>query len=739
MKHIQVNRKLIDSIMDELSCLFIIFLEVLSFLIILYFSINVAFSAETDWSDSQHREITLSEVQRGSLLYRTDKVGRYIPAPTVNTDVEMKVTGMIARAKVTQTFKNETAQWLEGVYVFPLPEDAAVDQLKMFVGDRIIEGKIKPREEAKRIYTQAKRAGKKASLVEQQRPNMFRNNIANIGPHENIKVVIEYQQTIKYQSVSGETEGGNIGEFNLRFPMAINPRYIPGKAIKEEIQLSVLNKTYSGGWAMDTDEVPDASRITPPVSTKKINKISLRLELDAGFPIELIKSDYHRVSKVNHGVGKYTVTLLPDTDTEKNNYADRDFNIKWQTAIGKSPRAAVFTQQHNNAFYHLLMVMPPTEVQKNKTRLSREVIYIIDTSGSMAGTSIRQAKKALLMAIDRLSANETFNIIEFNSTAYKLFSHAVSASHHNKSYAKQFIQRLNANGGTEMASALNLALDNQTSASESRRIRQVIFLTDGSVGNEDRLFGLIKQKLGDSRLFTVGIGSAPNSYFMTKAAKYGRGTFTYIGNVNEVQNKMGALFSKLDSPVLKNIKIQYSGAVNVDAWPKKHPDLYLGEPIIIAARSEHALNNINITAELNNNNWSMNLKIQHPETSNDIGVLWARKKITHLMDSLHEGVAKEKVKNAVTKLALNHHIVSKYTSLVAVDVTPSRPLNELVKQHAFKTNLPKGMIYNKVFGSKKVYSVAQTATTAELNLIAGITLLILGFLLIRYQEKRNEY
>ena len=743
MKQAIVDKKFLDKVQDELSCLFVIFLEVIAFLIIVYYSINVAFSGDLDWSEREYSEQTLAEVKQGGLLFKTDTVGRYVKAPTVSTEVDLKVTGMIVRATVTQEFINDTKQWLEGIYVFPLPEDAAVDHLKMFVGERIIEGKIKPREEATKIYTKAKREGKKASLIEQQRPNLFTNSIANIAPHEKIKVVIEYQQTIQY-SVSDT----NAGEFNLRFPMAINPRYIPGRVSTKPVleNLEVGKSDVSSGnanralySAMNTDQVSDASLITPPVSREKINPITLRVELDVGFPIDTISSEYHKVSTVNHGEGKRTVTLLPDSESEKTNFADRDFNLKWQAAVVSQPRAAVFSQKHGNDFYNLLMIMPPSDFGQNKLqqlKLDREVVYILDTSGSMGGESIRQARKALLLAIDRLSPRETFNVIEFNSTAHKLFSIAVQATHRNKVSAKRFVRNLNANGGTEMASALNLAFENsqyQGSANSKNRIRQIIFLTDGSVGNEDTLFGLIKQKLGTSRLFTIGIGSAPNSHFMVKAAKFGRGTFTYIGNVNEVQQKMDELFSKLDAPILKNITINYNSNKTIEVWPKQQPDLYLSEPIIVVTKTAEALTNINLAADMNNKKWKLDLKISTAEENGDIGVLWARKKISNLMDSVFDGVDKETVKKEVTQVALNHHLVSKYTSLVAVDVTPSRPMEDILNKHAFKVNLPKGMVHKKVFGH-----LPQTATEAEMNILIGLVLLLIALLMIRHQQNLNK-
>lgn len=745
MKQLIVNKKMSDNIIDELGCMFIVFLEVIAFIIIGYFSINVAFSGEletdgsasqgnktesnwprSNWTENQYREMTLDEVTSGSLLYKTDAVGRYLAAATMSTDVDIKITGMIARTTVTQEFKNDSDQWLEGLYVFPLPEDSAVDHLKMIIGERIIEGKIKPRKEARKIYNNAKRSGKKASLIEQQRPNMFQNSIANIAPHEVVKVVIEYQQKIHYL-----VSNNNVGEFSLRFPMTITPRYIPGRALKKSLNENI---EVGNGWAMNTNQVPDASLITPPVSVKKINPINLRVELDAGFPIESIRSAYHRVSKVSHGEGKATITLLANDESERINYADRDFSLTWKTEVGKHPRAAVFSQKKDDDFYHLLMIMPPNKIIDEKARLNREVVYILDTSGSMGGASIRQARKALLLAIDKLSPRESFNVIEFNSTATKLFSNAVIASPRNKNKARRFVKNLNANGGTEMASALNLAFEKREyeSANKTNKLRQIIFLTDGSVGNEDMLFALIKQKLGNSRLFTIGIGSAPNSHFMTKAAKFGRGTFTYIGDVNEVQLKMAGLFAKLDSPVLKNIRIDYGNSEEIETWPKQQPDLYLGEPITIVTRSKEALDKIKLSALMGSQKWMLALNVNNAENNDAVAVLWARSKISNLMDSEHEGASKEQIKKSVTEVALKHHLVSKFTSLVAVDITPSRTSESKLKKHLFKTNLPKGSSHKKIFGR-----LAQTATTAELNILTGLILLLIALVMIRHQLKLN--
>ena len=222
--------------------------------------------------------------------------------------------------------------------------------------------------------------------------------------------------------------------------------------------------------------------------------------------------------------------------------ADRDFELAWKARPGSMPKSALFKEVRDGGTYALLTLFPPAGAGAERGRLPREVVYVIDTSGSMEGESIQQARKALLLAVDRLKAGERFNVIQFNSVTSRLFAEARPVTLETRGAAREYVSRLVATGGTEMAGALEAAL---TSSDDPRRVRQVVFLTDGSVGNEDGLFGLIRQRLGDTRLFTVGIGSAPNGHFMTKAAEFGHGTFTYIGKLEEVGEKMSRLFKAL--------------------------------------------------------------------------------------------------------------------------------------------------------------------------------------------------
>ncbi|HKQ67519.1 MAG TPA: marine proteobacterial sortase target protein [Methylomirabilota bacterium] len=636
----------------------------------------------------------VGRITEGTLLWRTAGQTELVPAPTLKTDVRIVVTGIVARASVRQEFTNPSRLWAEGIYVFPLPEDAAVDHLRMHVGDRVIEGVIQDRAAAKAQYEQAKQQGKRASLVEQERPNVFTTSVANIAPGAAISIEIDYQQTVRYDA----------GQFRLRFPMVVGPRYIPGAPTQ--------GPSTGTGWADDTDAVPDASRITPPVahpSLGAINPVALTVELDPGAPLARLSASYHAVSTTPLADGRYRVELAQGPVP-----ADRDFELVWQPSAEATPIATLFTERKGAETFAILMVTPPAAAAVDRPRLPREVIFVIDNSGSMHGASIDQAKAALKLALERLRPDDTFNVIRFNHTTDSVFPGARAATQQNLAAAHRYVGRLRADGGTEMLPALQQALDGRE---HPGRLRQVIFLTDGAVGNEAQLFSAIHERLGDSRLFTIGIGSAPNSHFMREAARGGRGTFTYIGDISEVKEKMVALFAKLESPALTDVEIELAGAEIV---PEKIPDLYLGEPISVALRAPAPPARVVLRGRLGVEVWEQVLAL-HP-TGEEAGLSshWARAKIAGLLDRRRTGSPEEEVRAAVLPLALAHHLISPYTSLVAVDVTPVRPENESLSSHALETNLPHGWDYTAVFGA------GQGATSGPVHLAVGLVALLLA-------------
>jgi Ca-activated chloride channel family protein len=623
---------------------------------------------------------TPNDAKTGELLLRSGASGAYDAAPKVATEVAIQVSGMVARTRVTQRFHNPGSAPVEGVYVFPLPDRSAVDRLRIAIGSRVIEGRIREKGEARREYRQARSEGRKAALVEQLRPNLFTNTVAHIGPGEEVEVTIEYQQVLGFEN----------GEFSLRFPLAVTPRYVPmgGEA------------TGFGGTS-----VPAPSGTGSAASgTKPANPVDIAVFIDAGVPIAAARSSYHDAAFGKAGDGRLTMQLVRPQEE-----ADRDFELSWSLAPAATPRAAMFTQSRGASDYALLMVVPPQPTAAERAdfqRLPRETILVIDTSGSMQGAPMEQARAALLMALARLEPRDRFNVVEFNSRTRALYPEAQPATPGNLDAARAWVSALKAGGGTEMAGALAFALDGRDVPGH---LRQVIFVTDGAVAHEDALFALIRGRLGGTRLFTVGIGSAPNGHFMTRAAQLGRGTFTFVGNVQEVQEKMARLFAKIESPVLRDVALRFADGSPVETYPPQVPDLYLGEPVLVAAAAPAPLGTVVVSGTRGNQPWSVALTPDAERNAAGVGALWARARIAAHMDEIARGAPLEEVRPKVVKIALEHHLVSAYTSMVAVDVTPTSAPGELGTA-LVKASLPAG--YEA--------TLPQTDTAATLQLLLGL-------------------
>jgi len=655
----------------------------------------------------------LDELESGQLLLQDGPGGDYQPAILQASRVHFEISGMIATVTLEQSFRNPGKRWLEGVYAFPLPDTAAVRYLEMVVGERRIVGRVREKAVAQQIYQKAKQSGRKASLVEQQRPNLFTNRVANIGPGETVTVKLEYVQTATMQG----------GEFSLRFPMTITPRYMPGQplSVSQDETLSVAG---SHGWASPTDQVPDAHRISPWLNPAPgsddapLNPVEISARLDMGLPLAAVRSPYHDIA-LERRAGVYDIRLVGGTSE-----MDRDFVLTWQPVTGSVPQAALFTEQVDGEYFGLLMVIPPAE-ERAGPATSREIVIVIDTSGSMGGVSIEQARASVSRALQQLRPADRFNIIEFNSGYHSLYRSPVPATPHHVQHAQEFVRHLHASGGTEMLPALRAALDpvhDPDVLVEQPAVRQVIFITDGAVGNETALFSEIASRLGNNRLFTVGIGSAPNSWFMRKAGEFGRGSHTHIGNINEVEAKMDALFRQLAHPAAIDLAVTWP--VPAEAWPERLPDLYLGQPLVVAAGfgAVAPAGEVVVSGRMDGQTWNRRLSFAEagdPERQPrhaGVATLWARKKITALLDQLVAGRDETEVREAVLPVALGHQLLSPYTSFVAVEEAVSRPSEAELGSEAVANTRPRGQ-------SPQTFAFPQGATSAPLRLWLG------GFLL----------
>ena len=639
---------------------------------------------------------TPAEARSGTLLWQMQQ--GYMTATLLNTEVDLQISGLLARVSVRQEFHNEGQNWVEGIYVFPLPDKAAVDHMRLHIGERFIEADVKEKEDAKKTYNAAKQAGKKAGLVEQQRANLFTTSVANVAPGERVVVEIEYLEDIRFED----------GRFSLRVPMTLTPRYIPGQGLPDR---------QGNGWSPDTDRVPDAPLVTPPmVTASRAHKLALTASINAGMPLDIIASRYHPVN-VTEQDKRYTVTLQSGTVP-----MDHDFELVWQPMPSAAPRAMAFTESIGGKPYHLLMVMPPDQELAPAALMPREVLFIIDTSGSMHGVSITQAKRALTLALKELQPQDLFNIIEFNSSTDVLYRQSVEASSGNVSQALAFVRQLKANGGTEMRPALAAALK---SPPRETHLRQIIFITDGSVGYEDEMFSMIENKLGNARLFTVGIGSAPNSWFMRQAAEAGRGSYTFISALHEVQEKMNGLFAKLKHPQVTDIDVQWPSGNLVDSYPATVPDLYLGEPVTVKAQASGDYRDgdaVRISGNSAGGGWSTDLPLTSTHQSPGVAALWARARIAELITRERRDGGTE-IRDAIVDTAIEHHLVSKYTSLVAVDKTPARSTGDPLSSEQVPNLMPYGQSTSKIFG------FPATATGAPWQRVTGGLWLLAALLL----------
>ena len=688
------------------------------------------------------------EAEAGQMYIRRSADQPWQQSVHLQSHVQVAITGMVVQTTYQQSFKNSSNQWQEAIYVFPLGEQAAVHYLSMKVGEREIVGQIKEKNQAEKIYQQAKRDGKKAALLDQQRPNLFTQKVANIAPGETIRVTLKYVENARYDA----------GHFSWRLPTTLTPRYMPGDILLSQEQqnplANVLNEKKetveinSFGWALPTTHVNDAHLISPfmrPASTpaEENNPLTLSVALSAGIPLAEISALYHELQIEKKGA-VHNISLQ-DGAVEM----DRDFVLHWQPLSSNAPAAAVFKEQHEGEDYVMLMLMPPTTQSSEK--LARDVVFILDTSGSMEGESIRQAKPALARAIRQLNPADRFNVIEFNNGFRRLFEQLRNAEVSVCEQALQWVDNLAAGGGTEMLPALQQAFKDLSE--EGLNLKQIVFITDGAVGNEQQLFQSIQQQLGESRLFTVGIGSAPNSYFMHKAAQFGRGTFTYIGSGAEVTAGMDTLFNKLSSAAAS--KIQAAWPFPVEQYPEKVPDLYLSEPLLLFAKisavnGELMLTGQTASASLSSplQSWQQSVDLnglsEMPKSAG-IARLWARQKIENLEDQKIAGRDALEVREEVLSLALSNQIVTAYTSFVAVEQEISRPQSETLAFSSVPNLVAKGQVLLPGTGihrqSGTAQSIAYPATSTSLSLSILIALLAsaaLALMIGLVREQKRE-
>lgn len=608
-----------------------------------------------------------AEVYDGLFIRSMDAVeAPYRPAPRLAQTIRIDIAGIVARGAVTQLFRNDSSSWVEARYRFPLPDDAAVDALRVKVGDRVVEGVIKEREEARVEYEAARKAGQTAALLDEERPNLFTVSLANIGPGEVIAVELEYQSTIR--------RDGDAYEY--RMPLVVAPRYLP------EMALSSID--HPALRAAIARQLEDAARLGFPIDlARRSNATALEIALDAGAPVASLESPSHELV-VSRQDERYRIGLRLGAEP-----ADRDMVLRWRTDRAAMPGATLFHERVGDTDYLLAMVQPPLDSAAMALDRPRDVTFIIDVSGSMHGPALDAARAALVEALAGLAPTDSFDVIAFSDRYFRLFGESRAAGHDAIQAALRFVNDLESEGGTEMARPLRAAL---TDIAQPGALRQIVFLTDGQVGNEDELFRTIEANLGDARLFTVSLGTAPNGWFLRKASELGAGDSLKIADVSEARDRMAAFYAGIETPVAVDLSFDTGNGAAPQLYPTRVPDLYGARALIVPLAVQDWDGVLTVSGELGGAPWSLDLNRSDVRSAKGVAKLWAEGKVEAILDDIRRGALDEETgRLAVLDVALPHELATRYTSFVAVDREIRRPEGAPLREGDIPNNLPAGM------------------------------------------------
>ncbi|MFA5840184.1 MAG: VIT domain-containing protein [Candidatus Margulisiibacteriota bacterium] len=599
-------------------------------------------------------------------LRSTDAKGEILEFPLKHTSVNTQIAGFLAQVEVKQYFKNPYKEKIEAVYTFPLPENAAVNEMVMVVGKRNIYAEIHKRAEAREMYETARAQGKRTALLEQERQNIFTQSVANINPGEEIVITIRYVQTLKYDR----------GIYSYVFPMVVGPRFIPA------------------------DSVPDASRITPPVlkpGRRSGHDISLTVEINVGLPITNLHSTSHAVDIKDQGSGKATISIKNE-DTIPN----KDFILEY-CAAGKSLQGSYLNHYTQQGGYVMLMLQPSLDKVTRNIK-PKEIYFVVDCSGSMGGYPIAKVKEAMYTCIQGISSDDTFQIIKFSDSANGFAKAPVPATYTNKEEALDFISVLEGEGGTMMIEGIKACLDAPKTAG---RQRIVFFMTDGYIGNDNDILEAVKAKAGNTKIFSFGIGSSSNRSLLEQMAQIGNGTASYIRQDQVAEPIITAMLERISKPYLDDVSIDWGGLDVKEVYPSPLPVLYSAQPLIIYGRyTNGGESNVTISGKIDGKNFQEKVRVNLPkwEPNNAaLATVWAREKIKSL--TLAELSGKNtQIADNITELALEYNLMSQYTSFVAIDeVLPENATSTLPKTVAIPVPMPEGVSFTGVFGSPQLY------------------------------------
>jgi len=585
-------------------------------------------------------------VTQGS-LDAVDKTGNLAGAcPLKQTRVKAEVSGFISRVTVTQEFENPFSDKIEAVYRFPLPQSAAIDDFTMTIGERTIKGKMMRREEAQAAYANAKQLGQVASLLNQERPNIFTQQVANIMPGQQIHITISYVEILKYEA----------GFYEWSFPMVVGARYTPaGQRGPDTTDASTIEATPS--------DAPDIA-VADMEGMRRGSDISMELSLDAGFPIDEPQSHTHEI-EIERGDTKRAIVRLKNLAAIPN----KDFVLKYHVNANKIEEGLLAHRDEKGGFFTLIL-QPPHRIAPEDV-MPKELVFVLDTSGSMGGFPLTKAKETIDLALNTLNPHDTFNLITFAGETQILFGEPVLATPEHLRKARKFLASRESDGGTEMMKAIKASLEPSDS---QQHIRISCFLTDGQVGNDFEIISEI-QKHPNARVFAMGFGDSPNRFLLDKMAEYGRGEVDYVTETGDTSAVARRFNQRIRNPLLTDISIDWSGLPVVDTYPDRIPDLFGDNPLILTGRYRAgAKGTIRLKGKIAGEEFVRDISLELPESETQhqvLSTLWARRRIDHLMGQdmagLQSNNMEQSLREEITGLGLSYKLMTQFTSFVAID------------------------------------------------------------------------
>jgi Ca-activated chloride channel family protein len=605
--------------------------------------------------------------------------------PLEHTSVSVEISGFVARVVVTQVFSNPNPDPVEAVYTFPLSNRAAVDAMWMRTGDREIRGEIERREEARRRYEQARARGQLASLLDEERPNIFTQSLANLMPGARVEIEIHYVEPLRYEA----------GTFEFSFPTVVGPRFIPGTPTGRS----------GTGWAPDTNRVPDASRITPPVTppgTRAGHDIDIAVEIDAGVAIHEIDSKLHEVDVDWRSSSQARVALR-----RRSAIPNRDFVLRYAVAADRIQSAVLTHREGPGEGFASFVLLPPRRVTSS-TAAPKEMIFVIDRSGSQSGRPLAKAKETLHWILDHMNPNDTFQIVDFGSDARKLFDRPQPASRPMKHRARAYIEGLRANGGTFMAEAIR---EVAATPADAHRLRIVTFMTDGYIGNDFEVIDLVRRLRGTSRWFPFGTGNSVNRFLLDNMAREGGGEVEYVLLDRPGEEVAKRFYERIASPVLTDVRLEFRGLEVENLHPDELGDVWAERPLVVHARyREPGRGRVVVHGYRRGRPYREELRVTLPdreERNAALGSMWARARVDALMrrdlPGLQSGRFADDLKERIVEVALAHRILTPFTSFVAVE---DRVVNRdgVLRTVTVPVEMPQGVEYEGIFG--EAYAVA---------------------------------